>query len=131
MPELPLWFLPAGGTYEQPLAILQSPRFVEAFEQLSRQFDWIVVDSAPMVPTADVNIWSRLVDGTLLVVREGVAPVKALKKGLASLDNPKLVGVVFNDTSDLDHAANYGKYYLRGTSEKNIETENGQPEVVA
>lgn len=133
MPELPLWFLPAGGTYEQPLAILQSPRFAEAFELLARQFDWIVVDSAPMVPTADVNIWSRLVDGTLVVVREGVAPVKALKKGLASLDNPKLVGVVFNDTSDLDHAANYGygKYYLRGTSEKNIETENGQPEVVA
>jgi Mrp family chromosome partitioning ATPase len=43
-----------------------------------------------------------LVDGTLLVVREGVAPVKALKKGLQALDNPKLVGIVLNEASDID-----------------------------
>jgi len=103
--DLPLWFLLAGGTHEQPSEILQSPRFAEAFAQFSRQFDWIVVDSAPMISAVAVNLWSRLVDGTLLVVREGVAPVKALKKGLASLDNPKLVGVVFNETSELDRAS--------------------------
>ena len=129
--DLPLWFLPAGGTYEQPSAILQSPRFAEAFAQLSRQFDWIVVDSTPLAPMVDVNLWSRLVDGTLLVVREGVAPVKALKKGLASLDNPKLVGVVFNDASELDHAAGYDRDYVRGKSDKSSETEKENPEVVA
>lgn len=132
--DLPLWFLPAGGTYEQPSAILQSPRFAEAFAQLARQFDWVIVDSTPMAPMVDVNLWSRLVDGTLLVVREGVAPVKALKKGLASLDNPKLVGLVFNDTSEVEHASSYDKYYVRGKEDKddkNNETENGNPEVVA
>jgi len=132
--DLPLWFIPAGGTYEQPSAILQSPRFAEAFAQLSRQFDWIVVDSTPMVPMVDVNLWSRLVDGTLLVVREGVAPVKAIKKGLASLDNAKLVGVVLNDTSDFDHAPNYDRYYVSGKddkNEKNNGTETGNPEVLA
>jgi len=128
--DLPLWFLPAGGTYEQPSAILQSPRFADAFAQLSRQFDWIVVDSTPLAPMVDVNLWSRLVDGTLLVVREGVAPVKALKKGLASLDNPKLVGVVFNDVSELDHATSYDKYYVRGKDEKSG-AENENPEVLA
>lgn len=129
--DLPLWFLPAGGTYEQPSTILQSPRFAEAFAQLSQQFDWIVVDSTPMAPMVDVNLWSRLVDGTLLVVREGVAPVKALKKGLASLDNPKLVGVVFNDVSELDHAGGYDRYYVRGKSDKTSETETENPEVLA
>ena len=129
--DLPLWFLPAGGTYEQPSAILQSPRFAEAFAELSRRFDWIVVDSTPMAPMVDVNLWSRLVDGTLVVVREGVAPVKALKKGLASLDNLKLVGVVFNDASELDHAAGYDRYYVRGKSDKSSETEKENPEVLA
>ena len=129
--DLPLWFLPAGGTHEQPSTILQSPRFAEAFAQLSRQFDWIVIDSTPMAPMVDVNLWSRLVDGTLLVVREGVAPVKALKKGLASLDNPKLVGVVFNDVSELDHSGGYHRYYVRGKSNKNSETEKDNPEVLA
>ncbi len=132
--HLPLWFLPAGGTYEQPSVILQSPRFAEAFAQLSRQFDWIVVDSTPMAPMVDVNLWSRLVDGTLVVVREGVAPVKALKRGLASLDNPKLVGVVFNDTSEFDRATSYDRYYGRGKDDKddkNKGTENGNPEDIA
>src|SRR5579859_1107861 len=129
--DLPLWFLPAGGTYEQPSAILQSPRFAECFAQLSRQFDWIVVDSTPMAPMVDVNLWSRLVDGTLVVVREGVAPVKALKEGLASLDNPKLIGVVFNEISDRDHATGYNRYYNRGMNDKNDEAENGNPEALA
>jgi capsular exopolysaccharide synthesis family protein len=129
--DLPLWFLPAGGTYEQPSTVLQSPRFAEAFAQLSQQFDWIVVDSTPMAPMVDVNLWSRLVDGTLLVVREGVAPVKALKKGLATLDNPKLVGVVFNEVSELDQAGGYDRYYVRGKSDKNSETEKENPEVLA
>jgi len=129
--DLSLWFLPAGGTYEQPSDILQSPRFAEAFAQFSRQFDWIIVDSTPMVPTVDVNLWSRLVDGTLLVVREGVASVKALKKGLASLDHAKLVGVVFNETSDSDHGAAYDKYYVRSKNGDNSESENGNPEVSA
>ena len=131
--DLPLWFLPAGGTYEQPSTILQSPRFAEAFAQLARQFDWIVVDSTPMAPMVDVNLWSRLVDGTLVVVREGVAPVKALKRGLASLDNPKFVGVVFNDTSEFDRASSYDKYYVRGKddkSDKNDEAATREPEVL-
>jgi Mrp family chromosome partitioning ATPase len=72
---------------------------VNAFAQLVSQFEWIVVDSTTMLPIVDVNLWSRLVDGTILVVREGVTPVKALKKGLQALDRPKLIGVVINEVS--------------------------------
>jgi capsular exopolysaccharide synthesis family protein len=96
-----LWFLGAGEPCDQPSEILQSAEFAEAFGQLSGHFDWILVDSPPMSPTVDVNLWSRLVDGMLLVVREGVTPVKTLEQGIASLDNPKIVGVVLNDNSDL------------------------------
>ncbi len=64
-----------------------------------------------MLPIIDANLWSRLVDGTLLVVREGVAPLKALKKGLQSLDNPKLIGVVINEASEFDQVDYDGQYY--------------------
>ncbi len=109
--DLPLWFLPAGARFDQPADVLQSARFSEAFAQLAGSFDWIVVDSTPLLPMADPNIWNRLVDGTLLVVREGVAPIKALKKGLASLDNPKLIGVVLNGASEFDRVNYYDQYY--------------------
>ncbi|HXM04997.1 MAG TPA: CpsD/CapB family tyrosine-protein kinase [Chthoniobacterales bacterium] len=111
--ELPLWFLSAGTVCDQPSQILQSPRFTEAFTRLIGSFDWIVIDSTPLLPTVDANLWSRLVDGMLLVVREGVAPVKALKSGLASLDNPKLVGVVLNEASDFSHVNYDSQYYVQ------------------
>lgn len=108
---LPLWFLPAGKPCEQPSDLLRSVRFQKAFAQLSSQFEWIVVDSTPMLPIVDVNLWSRLVDGTLLVVREGVAPIKALKKGLQALDQPKLIGVVVNEATDFDQIEYENQYY--------------------
>ena len=109
--EMSLWFLSAGLASDQPSQILQSARFVEGFANLRSHFDWIVVDSTPMSPTVDANLWSRLVDGMLLVVREGVTPVKALESGLAALDNPKLVGVVLNEASEFDQADYQSKYY--------------------
>jgi capsular exopolysaccharide synthesis family protein len=106
-----LWFLPAGKACDRPSEILRSGQLAEALAQLKSQFDWIVVDSTPMLPVIDANLWSRLVDGTLLVVREGVAPLKALKKGLQSLDRPKLIGVVVNEASDFDQIDYDGQYY--------------------
>jgi capsular exopolysaccharide synthesis family protein len=98
---MPLWFLGVGEPWDQPSKILQSPEFSEAFGQLAGSFDWVLVDSPPMLPTVDVNLWSRLVDGTLLVIRAGVTPVASLEQGIASLDSPRLIGVVLNESSDL------------------------------
>jgi protein-tyrosine kinase len=116
---LPLWYLPAGERFDEPGEILQSTRLAESLTQLSGLFDWILVDSTPLIPMADANIWNRLVDGMLLVVREGVTPVKALKKGLASLDSPKLVGVVLNGASEFDRVNYYDKRYGASPTSKN------------
>jgi capsular exopolysaccharide synthesis family protein len=112
--EMPLWLLGAGAVAEQPSEILQSTRFVEAFKRLADCFDWIVVDSTPMLPIIDATLWSRLLDGTLLVIREGVASVQALKRGIESFDSLKLIGTVMNGTSKSDLAAYGNKYYSAG-----------------
>jgi capsular exopolysaccharide synthesis family protein len=109
--DISLWFLSAGSPCEQPSQILQSARFAEFFVRLADSFDWIVVDSTPMSPTVDANLWSRLVDGTLLVVREGVAPLKALQIGVKGLDNPKWLGIVLNEASEFDRVNYADQYY--------------------
>ena len=109
------FFLPVSLTID-PQTSCGRPRFVKAFTQLASQFEWIVVDSTPMLPIVDVNLWSKLVDGTLLVVREGLTPVKALKKGLQALDHPKLIGVVLNEASESDQANYDDQYYGRPKS---------------
>jgi capsular exopolysaccharide synthesis family protein len=109
--EISLSFLSAGSACDQPSQILQSARFAQAFERLVGSFDWVVVDSTPMSPIVDVNLWSRLVDGTLLVVREGVAPIKALKMGVRGLDNPKWLGIVLNEASEFERTNYSDQYY--------------------
>jgi protein-tyrosine kinase len=109
--HMPLWFLSAGSNCEQPSYILQSARFAEALFRIMGSFDWIIVDSTPMLPFADSNLWSRILDGTLLVVREGVASGKALKKGLEAIDNPNVLGIVLNDAPDIDHINYEDQYY--------------------
>ena len=56
------------------------------------------------------------------MVREGVASVKALKKGLQAIDNPKLVGIVLNEASEFDRANYEDEYYAR--QEKTRRREN-------
>jgi protein-tyrosine kinase len=102
--DFPLWILAAGRVHERPSDILNSSRFTKAFAQLAEQFEWIVVDSTPMSPVVDASLWSRMVDGSLLVVREGVASLKILKSGVQSFDQPKWVAVVMNEASEFDGA---------------------------
>ena len=100
--DLQLWILPAGSAPEDPVNILQSSRFLELYKQLSTCFDWIIIDAPPLLPMADVSFWSRQADGLLLVVREGTTPKTILQKGLETLDNPKVIGVVLNDAQQVE-----------------------------
>lgn len=115
--NLQLWILPAGSAHEDPVNILQSERFLELYRYLSSCFDWILIDAPPLVPMADMNFWSRHADGVLLVVREGRTPKTTLAKGLESLDNPKVVGVVLNDAHEVENAY-YSHYYSHYGKEK-------------
>lgn len=111
---LQLWILPAGSALENPVSILQSGRFVELYKQLTSCFDWIIIDAPPLLPMADVSFWSRQTDGLLLVVRQGTTPKSVLEKGLETLDNPKLIGVVLNDARDVESGYYDSYYYKRG-----------------
>jgi capsular exopolysaccharide synthesis family protein len=123
--EMPLWFLASGKVCDQPSDVLRSARFRRAFTELARQFEWIVVDSPPMLPVVDINLWSRLLSGTLLVVREGVTPIKALRRALQALDHPNLIGVVVNDAKEFDHMGYEDQYYGATDKRKNRPRGNG------
>lgn len=106
---LSLWFLPAGRPLEQSVEMLQSQKVQALLEALSASYDWIVVDSPPSTPLADSACWAKLVQGILLVARNGATPKRLLKKVLSSLDKSKLLGIVLNDCPDPDQQ--YYKHY--------------------
>jgi capsular exopolysaccharide synthesis family protein len=104
------WFMPAGNPPENPLELLQSGRLSYLMGQLSNLFDWIIVDSPPLLPLADTTVWSRVTDGTLLVAREGKSEKKQLQRGLEALKKSDLLGVVLNGCAHPDHKSYYQRY---------------------
>jgi capsular exopolysaccharide synthesis family protein len=108
--SLGVWILPAGSTPHNPLELMQSGKLSPLMEQLEAWFDWIVIDSPPVLPLADTSLWSRLADGILLVTRREVTQKKQLQRGLAALDLKKVLGAVVNDSTDVTHSDYYQQY---------------------
>ena len=93
------WFLPAGSAPKHPLELMQSGRLSAAMDQLAAWFDWIIIDSPPVMPLADTSVWMRLADGILLVVRQGITEKGHLKSGLEVLERGKIIGAVLNGSN--------------------------------
>jgi capsular exopolysaccharide synthesis family protein len=105
-----LWFLPAGRPPENPLELMQSGRLSKLMEQLTGWFDWIIIDSPPVLPLADTSVWARLADGILLVTREGTTKRRQLQRGLQALEESKVLGAVVNSSASTDHTNYYYRY---------------------
>lgn len=114
--DMPLWYLAAGMPTDDPAAVLHSERLSQLLDSLSDCFDYVIVDSAPILPLADANLWLRRVDGMLLVVRHGKTPKTALAQALPMLDKPVLLGVVFNGAEHV--IPHYGHYYKSYTAKR-------------
>lgn len=110
LPQPGFWFMPAGVPPENPLELMQSGRLSEMMEHLTAWFDWIVIDSPPVLPLADTSVWTRLADGVLLVTREGTTEKRQLQRGLQALEQNKLLGVVLNSSTNTDHTNYYQRY---------------------
>jgi capsular exopolysaccharide synthesis family protein len=105
--SLGFWILPAGGAPQNPLDLMQTGRLSLLMDQLNCWFDWILIDSPPILPLADTSVWTRLADGILLVTRQGITDKEQLKCGLEAIEPSKLVGAVLNCSSN----ATNGNYY--------------------
>ncbi len=107
---LGFWFMPAGDPPANPLELMQSGRLSVLMGPLTNLFDWIIVDSPPLLPLADTTVWARMTEGTLLVDREGKTEKPSLKRGLEILKKSDLLGVVLNGCSQLDLKNYYQRY---------------------
>ena len=105
---LNLWILPAGSTPSNAQELLQSGRLSALMDELATWFDWIVIDSPPVLPLADTSVWMRLADGVLLVTRQGTTEKRQLQRGLEALDHKKLIGALVNGSTN---AADSSYYY--------------------
>ena len=108
--SLGVWMLPAGSTPQNPLELMQSGKLSPLMGQLEAWFDWIVIDSPPVLPLADTSLWSRLADGILFVTRRGTTEKQQLQRGLEAIDKSKLLGALVNSSANAAHSDYYQRY---------------------
>jgi len=108
-----LTVLPSGHGPSAPYEILKSPALGEFLQQLRQVFDYIVIDTAPIMPCPDPRAVEPWLDAFLLVVSAHKTPKSAVESSLSLMDRSKLLGIVFNND---DNATAYGRRYSGYTS---------------
>ena len=109
-PTFNLSLLPAGRGSDLPYEALKSPRVGKLFEEARRRYDFVLVDTPPLVPLADCRIIGKWVDAFVVVVAAHKTPRKLVQEALAVLDPDRVLGLVFN-RDEQARAANYYGYY--------------------
>lgn len=119
--EVPnLYVLPSGKTPPNPSELLSSQKMQQFMEYLRQSFDYIVIDSPPLIVVTDAQIISKYSDACILIVAAGESNRNAVIKAKELLCNvnANLIGVVLNKT-DISRESYY-KYYHYYETEKVI-----------
>ena len=105
-------FIPAGTVPPNPVELLNSKSFVGLLEHLKEEYDHIILDSPPLLGFADSLVLSRVVDGTVLVLRNQKTPKPAARYARDRIlqVGGYILGVVVNDVHMERGSYYYGKY---------------------
>ena len=87
-----------------------SNKMTEFLTSATRKLDLVIVDAPPILPVTDSQLLANKVDGTVLVVRQGVAQKAAVRDAVRSLkkSHANILGSVLNDVRDSSHHGYYG-----------------------
>lgn len=98
---------PQSDTYE----LLSCDRFGDLVREARQRYDYIVIDTPPVLPAADSRLLGKWIDGYMVVVAADKTPRKLLEETFALLGPDKILGIVFNGES-YKHSR-YGRYYYK------------------
>jgi protein-tyrosine kinase len=91
-----LFFLPAGRVVASAPELLANGRLKLLLQRLEPLFDWIILDSAPVIPVSDSTLVANACDGVLMVVRSNVTPSDLARRAREEFPDKLLLGVVLN-----------------------------------
>jgi capsular exopolysaccharide synthesis family protein len=109
------YFLSAGEPRKNATELLQSPALAGLLQKVSPYFDWILIDSPPVVSITDALLLQLHADASLLVVRAGQTPQATVEQAVQLLGRKKLLGVILNGVSR-SKKNGYGYYYSKASS---------------
>jgi capsular exopolysaccharide synthesis family protein len=104
----------AGQIPPSPYEILKSPRLGELLDAARQEYDYVILDTPPLVGLQDCRVIARWVDGLVVVVAAHRTPRRLVDEALSVVDPSKVLGLIFNGDDpllSLDHADHYAEYH--------------------
>jgi protein-tyrosine kinase len=106
-----LYIMTAGGAVPNPLELLNLHECRQLIDSLREYFDWVILDSPPLLFAADGNLLATMCDGTVLVVRIGSTTFDAVTRALQSLCENNVLGIVVNGARRGELYSKYTYYH--------------------
>jgi capsular exopolysaccharide synthesis family protein len=113
-----LFFLPSGPIPDNPSELLSTPAVAKTLRSLSDSFDWVVIDSPPVLALADATVLSPVCEAILLVARADSTPSKLILESIQRLGREKICGVVMNRVRNSHFSRHYYNYYGRDPKQR-------------
>jgi receptor protein-tyrosine kinase len=106
-----LYVMPAGEAVINPLELLNLREVKQLMDRLPSLFQWVIMDSPPLLFAADANLLATLCHGTLLVVRIGHTTIDSVTRAMQSLCNNNVLGIVVNGARRGELYSKYTYYH--------------------
>jgi protein-tyrosine kinase len=110
-----LAILPAGRPTSDPMAGLTSDRMRHLLDEAKESFDWVIIDTPPLMLLPDAHLLASLVDGAVLVVKARSTAHEMVKRTADIIGRNRVLGVVLNQVDESEqtsYGGYYGGYYL-------------------
>ena len=107
--------IPAGAVSAPIHEMFRSSRLPRLLNDARNVYDYVILDTPPLVPVVDSALLSRVVDGVLVVVAANKTRRRLLEEALNEIDSTKVLGIVFNNDARplLGYDYNYRRYFVR------------------
>lgn len=117
--------LTAGVQPPNPLALIDSERMTSLIQMFSETYDYIVIDTPPLVGTADAAVLGKMADGVVLVARPNLVDLgsAAAAKSLLERSESNILGIVANAVKVKHEPNSYFYYSDPRTGQSFVETE--------
>lgn len=114
-----LTFIPSGKSSDHSSELVANHRIEELIATVSPHFNWIVIDSPPVLAVTDAVDLARAADAVLLVARGARTPYDVAQRTQAAFSNSRILGFVLNAVKDVPRKGSYGYdyYYYSGSED--------------
>ena len=108
--------LTAGVIPPNPSELLGSERMKNILQRAKEEYDYVLIDTPPVLPVTDSLVLGRMVDGLILVIDSGEIKVEMARdvKNQLVHAGANILGVVLNKVRSEHHGYGYGYYYYYG-----------------